>query len=133
MLDDLLHVLFLKDYNTRLVVGSTALLGMTAGVIGSFLLLRKRSLVGAALSHATLPGACIAFLTLTLAGLPGKSLPGLLLGALISGMVGVGCVLFIRAHTRLKDDAAMGIVLSVFFGLGIALLGVIQDLPAGSA
>jgi manganese/zinc/iron transport system permease protein len=133
MLDDLLHVLFLKDYNTRLVVGSTALLGMTAGVIGSFLLLRKRSLMGDALSHATLPGICIAFLLVTLLGGEGKSLPGLLLGALVFGMIGVGCVILIRRTTRIKDDAAMGVVLSVFFGLGIALLGLIQDLPAGSA
>jgi len=132
-MNDLMHVILLNDYNTRLVVGSTALLGMTAGVIGSFLLLRKRSLMGDALSHATLPGICLAFLVMSAAGLPGKSLPGLLLGALIFGMVGVGCVLLIRTHTRLKDDAAMGIVLSVFFGLGIALLGMIQDLPAGSA
>ncbi|MCK5919863.1 MAG: metal ABC transporter permease, partial [Methylococcales bacterium] len=48
------EVLILKNYNTRLVVGSTALLGVASGLVGSFLLLRKRSLMGDALSHATL-------------------------------------------------------------------------------
>lgn len=133
MSEDLIHLLLLRDYNTRLVVGSTALLGLTAGVVGTFLLLRKRSLMGDALSHATLPGIGAAFLLMTALGREAKSLPILLAGALVFGMVGVGCVLLIRRHTRLKDDAAMGIVLSVFFGLGIALLGLIQDLPQGSA
>ena len=55
------EVLILKNYNTRLVVGSTALLGVASGLVGSFLLLRKRSLMGDALSHATLPGIGIAF------------------------------------------------------------------------
>jgi manganese/zinc/iron transport system permease protein len=45
----------------------------------------------------------------------------------------MGLVLFLKQQSRLKDDAAMGIVLSVFFGFGVALLGMIQDLPSASA
>lgn len=126
-------VLFLRDYNTRVVVVGTMLLGLGSGVIGTFMLLRKRALMGDALSHATLPGIALAFIVMTQFGGSGKWLPGLLLGAAISGAIGVACVLFIRGATRLKEDTALGIVLSVFFGLGVSLLGVIQKMNTGSA
>ena len=48
-------------------------------------------------------------------------------GAGITGVIGCAAVLFIREQTRIKDDAAMGIVLSVFFGAGVVILGVIKD------
>ncbi len=131
-LEELLNVLLLRDYNTRLVVLSTAILGLAAGVVGTFLLLRKRALIGDALSHATLPGIALAFIVMVAAGGTGKFLPGLLLGAALFGLLGVGCVLLIKGLTRLKDDAALGIVLSVFFGLGVALLGIVQQMPEGS-
>lgn len=130
---EIMHILLLRDYNTRLVVLSTAVLGMAAGLIGSFLLLRKRSLIGDALSHATLPGIAVAFMLMVALGGNGKWLPGLLVGAAIAGWLGVACVQLIRSTTRLGDDAAMGIVLSVFFGVGVAILGLIQDMPQGSA
>ncbi|MEQ9455245.1 MAG: iron chelate uptake ABC transporter family permease subunit [Phycisphaeraceae bacterium] len=132
-LADALRVLLLEDYNTRLVVLSTAMLGLASGFIGSFLLLRERSLMGDALSHATLPGIGIAFMLMVVAGGSGKVLPLLLAGAAIFGVLGVGLVLAIRETTRLKDDAAMGIVLSVFFGAGVAILGMAQAMPEGSA
>ena len=128
-----LRVLSLRDHNTRVVVGGTALLGMAAGVIGSFALLRKRALMGDALSHATLPGIGLAFTAATAAGATQKALPVLLLGAAVTGALGVGVILFLRRHTRLKEDAALGVVLSVFFGAGIAVLGIVQQLGTGSA
>jgi manganese/zinc/iron transport system permease protein len=128
-----LQVITLADYNTRVVVIGVTLLGLASGVIGSFMLLRKRSLLGDALSHATLPGIAIAFMVMTALGYEGKSLPGLLLGATISGVLGVACVLLLVRHGRLKEDAALGIVLSVFFGLGIAALGLVQKMTTGSA
>jgi manganese/zinc/iron transport system permease protein len=131
--NELLRVVFLQDYNTRIVVIGTMLLGLAAGTIGSFMLLRKRALLGDALSHATLPGIGIAFILMTLAGAQGKWLPGLLLGAVVTGVLGMLCVLFLRSYTRLKEDAALGIVLSVFFGLGVSILGVIQRMNSGSA
>lgn len=127
------RTLLLQDYNTRVVVAGTTLLGLAAGVVGSFTLLRKRALMGDALSHATLPGIALAFILATWLGLEGKSLPILLLGAAISGTLGVAAVLFIRNGTRLKEDAALGIVLSVFFGAGAALLNVVQKMKTGSA
>jgi manganese/zinc/iron transport system permease protein len=130
---DIVEVLFLQNYNTRLVVLSTTLLGVAAGLVGSFLLLRKRSLMGDALSHATLPGVTIAFAIMVALGGDGKSLPGLLLGATISGLAGIATMLIIRNTTRLRDDVAMGFVLSVFFGIGVAALSMVSRLPGGNA
>lgn len=133
MLETITDVLFLKDHNTRVVVISVMLLGVSSGIIGAFLLLRKRSLMGDVLSHATLPGIGLAFAIMTAMGLSGKALPGLLLGAAISGVAGLLTMLAIRSTTRLRDDAAMGFVLSVFFGLGVAVLGMIQKIPGANA
>ena len=132
-LADIWNVLFLRDYNTRLVVICTMLLGCACGLMGGFLLLRKRSLMGDTLSHATLPGVGLSFMLAVALGGDGKSLPILLAGAAITGVIGCAAVLFIREQTRIKEDAAMGIVLSVFFGAGVAILGLIQTMPEGSA
>lgn len=131
--EEILEVATLQTYNTRLVVLSAALLGLAAGLMGSFLLLRKRSLMGDALSHACLPGVGLMFVLLVVSGGTGKSLPALLLGAAVTGALGVGHVMAIRNTTRIKDDTAMGIVLSVYFGAGVALLGMIQSMPQASA
>ncbi|MEZ6059965.1 MAG: iron chelate uptake ABC transporter family permease subunit [Planctomycetaceae bacterium] len=127
------RVLLLEDYNSRVVILGTTLLGCAAGVVGSFTLLRKRALMGDAISHATLPGIALAFIVATAAGANGKALPVLLSGATVSGLVGVAAILMIRRLTRLKEDAALGIVLSVSYGAGVSLLGVIQNMSTGHA
>lgn len=132
-LQNIIEVLLLQNYNTRLVVLSTSALGLASGLIGTFLLLRKRSLMGDTLSHACLPGIGLVFILQVMLGGDGKYLPGLLLGASATGLGGVALVLAIRNTTRLKDDTAMGIVLSVFFGMGVAILGMIQNMPSASA
>ena len=129
----LLRVLTLDDYNTRLVVLATMVLGTASGIVGSFTLLRKRALLGDALSHATLPGIGLAFLLAPLLHVDGKSLPVLMVGAALSGSVGMLSILLIRKASKLKEDAALGIVLSVFFGGGLALLGIAQQVPEGHA
>lgn len=128
-----LQTLGLHDYNTRIVVIATVLLGLAAGAIGTFTLLRRRALVGDALSHATVPGIGLAFLAAPLLGWSPRWLALLLAGAMLSGLAGAATVLLIRRHTRLKEDAALGIVLSVYFGAGLALLGLVQQSPAGHA
>lgn len=130
---EIVQVLLLRDYNTRLVVLSTLLLGGACGLMGGFLLLRKRSLMGDTLSHATLPGIGLAFMVAVALGGSGKSLPVLLTGGALSGLLGCWCVLLIRNHSRIKDDTAMGIVLSVFFGAGVAVLGLVQNMPQANA
>ncbi|TVQ98121.1 MAG: iron ABC transporter [Spirochaetaceae bacterium] len=126
IVDRLMRVLTLADYNTRVVMFGTVMLGIAGGVIGVFLLLRRRALLADAVSHAALPGVAGAFLLILALGGNPRSLPLLMLGALVSGLLGMGCVLFITRFTRISQDAALGIVLSVFFGFGVALLGIIQ-------
>ncbi|MEX2185679.1 MAG: metal ABC transporter permease [Pirellulales bacterium] len=110
------------EYNTLLVLMTAALLGGLSGVIGCFAVLRRRALVGDALAHAALPGLCLAFLV---AGV--RSVPVMLLGALASGVLGILVIVALRRWTRIKEDAAIGIVLSVFFGAGIVLSSWIQN------
>ncbi len=118
-------------YNATLVTIGAAFLGVSAGVTGTFLFLRKRALVSDAISHATLPGVGIAFMVMVALGGDGRSLPGLLLGSAVSAWVGLLCVNWLTRKTRLAEDAAIGAVLSVFFGFGIVLLTIIQTMSAG--
>lgn len=121
MLENALRFASLDDANVRFVLLGSLLIGCTGGLLGTFAVLRRRSLVGDALAHAALPGVALAFM---LSG--SKSLPVLLAGATATGVLGVLAIQFIVNHTRIKADAAIGIVLSVFFGVGIVLLTHIQ-------
>ena len=121
-------------YNTRIVLLGTTILGLSGGVVGVFMLLRKRSLVGDVVGHASLPGITIAFLIMeTLQPGTGRTLSGLLIGATVSSLLGVVLTLLIVNGSRIKEDAALAIVLSIFYGLGISLFTVIQSIPSGSS
>lgn len=135
MSEDLYAVLtFQGGYNTSIVLAGVMALGIGGGVIGVFTFLRKRALISDAISHATLPGIAIAFLIGIALGGTGRNLALLMAGAATTGVLGVLCVQWIRDHTRLPEDTAIGTVLSVFFGLGIVLLSHIQTLEtAGQA
>jgi len=132
-LEELFRVLTLQDYNTRVVVIGTTFLGIAAGLIGTFLLLRKRALLSDTISHATLPGIALAFIVLTYLLGEGKNLLGLIAGASVFSILATGSVIFIQRYSRLKEDAALGIVLSVYFGLGIALLGLATRMEKGNS
>ena len=112
------------DYTLRTVALGAAILGIVSGMLGSFAVLRKQSLLGDAISHAALPGIVLAFL-LTRSREPVV----LMLGAMIAGWVATLFMLNITRTTRIKDDTALGLVLSVFFGLGLMLLTFAQKLP----
>ncbi|MBP2294026.1 metal ABC transporter permease [Azospirillum rugosum] len=132
MIDEAIRILtFQAGFNSAVVVAGTAALGLAGGTVGTFLLLRRRALVSDALSHATLPGIAVAFLIGAALGLPGRSLPLLLAGAVASGVLGLLTVQWLVRQTRLTEDSAIGAVLSVFFGLGIVLLSLIQTLELG--
>lgn len=120
---------FRAGYNTSVVVLGATLLGIASGVVGAFTTLRKRALMGDALSHASLPGVVGAFLLAAALGLDSRSVPLLLAGAAVSAILGVLVVQWITASTRIGEDAAIGAVLSVFFGAGIVLLSVAQAVP----
>lgn len=121
MMESLLH------YNVRIVLAGVTLLGASAGMIGCFAVLRRRALTGDALAHASLPGLCLAFLVVG-----DRSTPAMLAGALVTGILGITIISALRQWTRIKEDAAIGIVLSVFFGAGIVLRQTILALPTGN-
>lgn len=107
--------------NVVYVLAGCIILGISAGLLGCFAFLRKRSLLGDALSHAALPGVCVAFM------LTGTKEPLVILsGAVVSCWIGALAIEWIVKFTRCKEDSALGMVLSVFFGLGILLLTHIQ-------
>lgn len=116
--------LILTDYTLQIVAMGSAILGIISGVIGSFAVIRKESLLGDAVSHAALPGIAISFLIT-----PTKSTEVLLLGALISGLIATLIIILIDRYSRIKFDSALALILSVFFGFGMVLLTYIQKLP----
>ena len=112
--------LFSSDIVQTVLIGA-ALLGAISGMLGAFAVLRRQSLLGDALSHAALPGVCLGFL---IAG--GRDLGSVMVGAFATGALAALVMMLIVRRTTLKTDAALGIVLSVFFAVGIVLLTVIQ-------
>jgi len=116
--------LIFSDYTLRNISLGTAVLGVICGMLGSFAVLRKQSLLGDAISHAALPGIALAFL---ITG--GKDSNVLLLGALVSGLVGAFWIRGMISKTHLKSDTALGLILSLFFGFGMMLLTYIQKQP----
>ena len=115
------------SFTARNVLLGASLLGVTGGVLGCFALLRRQSLLGDALAHAALPGICVGYLLTH-----SKDPAPLFTGALVAGMIGALTILLITRNSRIKQDSAIGIVLSVFFGVGILLLTYIQKLPLGN-
>lgn len=112
------------DYTLRTITLGTAVLGGISGMLGSFAVLRKESLLGDAISHAALPGIAMAFI---ITG--AKDSGTLLLGALVSGLIGTYWIRGITSKTHLKSDTALGLILSTFFGFGMLLLTFIQKQP----
>lgn len=120
-MQDFLEFISLSDPNVQFVVLGMVLLGICSAIVGCFTFLRKRALIGDAVAHAVLPGVCLAFI------ISGTKNPiFLLIGATITGWLSLVLIDWITAKSRIKADAAIGLVLSVFFGIGILLLTMIQ-------
>ena len=112
------------DYTFQVVAMGSALLGIISGILGTFAVLRKQSLLGDGVSHSALPGVVLAFL---LTG--SKNTEILLLGALITGLLATFGILGIVKFTRIKFDSALAMVLAVFFGGGLVFLTYSQKIP----
>lgn len=109
------------DPNVRYVTLGSILITASSALVGSFTFLNKKSLLGDAIAHAVLPGICLGFM------LSGTKNPFyLILGAFITGWLSLQVVQLVTTRSRIKEDTAIGMVLSVFFGIGILLLTVIQ-------
>ena len=116
-----------QDPTVRFAFIGSILLGVTCGLLGSFIVVRKMALVGDALSHAVLPGVALGFLWNTT-----KDPFTIFIGATIAGLIGTVTVSLIQHTTRLKEDTALGMVLATFFAVGICLVTMIQRLPTGN-
>ena len=114
----------LHDYTFQVVALGAALLGMTSGLIGSFAVLRRQSLLGDVVSHAALPGIAAVFL---MTGT--KDTVWLLIGALCSGLTATGFIIGVVRYSRVQFDTALALGMSVFFGLGLVLLTYVQKIP----
>lgn len=112
------------DTTLRTVVIGTMVLGASSGMLGCFAMLRNESLLGDAISHASLPGIVLAFIFTK-----SKESYVLLLGAFIIGLLGFYWIRNIKHNTKLKTDTALGLVLSLFFGFGMLLLTFVQKIP----
>jgi len=127
MAERALRFLTFQDPSLRNALAGSMLLGICCGLMGAFLVVRKMALMGDALSHAVLPGVALGFLwNMT------KDPLAIFVGATLSGLLGAGTVQLIRHTTRHKEDAALGFVLASFFGVGICLFTMIQNIPGGN-
>ncbi|MBY0337154.1 MAG: metal ABC transporter permease, partial [Acetobacteraceae bacterium] len=119
-------------YNTAVVVLGCAALGLASGAVGVFALLRGRALLADAIGHAALPGVVAASLVLALAGGDPRALAPLLLGAALAGALGLWAVRGLTATGRIRQDAAIAVVLASFYALGTVGLSVAQALPSAA-
>jgi manganese/iron transport system permease protein len=104
---------FHYDYMLR-AIWVSALIGGVCGFLSSFVTLKGWSLMGDALSHAVVPGVSIAYIL----GLP------FALGAFIAGLLAAATMAFIRAKSRIREDATIGIVFTAWFALGLLLISL---------
>ena len=141
--EQMLRFLSFRDPSVRYAVAGAVLLGISCGLLGCFIVVRKMALVGDTLSHAVLPGVAIGFLV---SGIDATGLfewnfdvnvieknPTLIfIGAVIAGFLGTFFVSYLRKTTKIKEDTALGMTLASFFAVGICLLTMIQELPTGN-
>lgn len=92
----------------------TVLAALVCALLSCWLVLMGWSLMGDAISHAVLPGVVIAYMT----GVP------FAVGAVVAGLVAVGLIGAARSKGRIREDAAIGIVFTVMFALGLVLISV---------
>lgn len=120
--DQIRRFITFSDRGLRLSLIGAILFGAVCGLLGSFIVVRKMALFGDAISHAVLPGVALGFLWSM-----SKDPVAILIGATLAGLAGSLLVGAIRRTTRIKQDAALGIVLASFFAIGLCLIRIIQN------
>ncbi|MFM6106780.1 MAG: metal ABC transporter permease [Sphaerospermopsis kisseleviana] len=114
MLNTLIEPLQYSFMQRSLIIA--ILVGSLCAIVGSYLMVQRLALLGDAISHSVLPGLAIAFMI-------GANI---FIGAFIAGILSTIAIAFIKTRSPIKEDAAMGIVFSAFFALGITLITIIQ-------
>jgi manganese/iron transport system permease protein len=114
MLDILLEPLQYGFMQRSLI--TAILVGIICAAVGSYLMVQRLALLGEAVSHSVLPGLAIAFIL----GID------IFIGAFIAGVISAVMITWVRTRSPIKEDAAMGIIYSAFFSLGITLISIVQ-------
>lgn len=118
-------------FNTIVVMIGVAALGCAAGAAGTFAMLRRKALVSDAVAHGTLPGIAGAFLLAALLGRAPREAAWLMGGAAIAAVLSLAAIEWLARRPRIGHDTATAAVLACGFGLGLALLSVVQTLSVG--
>lgn len=120
----------LSDKVFLTVALGSLILGAVSGALGGFAFLRKQSLIGDVVAHSSLAGITIFFAVYFLiTGDGNRNTLFLMAGAFASGILSMFSIDVITRYTRIKSDAAMGIMLSVYFATGVFVLSLIRNLP----
>jgi manganese/zinc/iron transport system permease protein len=114
------------DSSIQVIALGAILIGINCGLMGGYVVTRRLSMFGDTLSHAVLPGIAVGFMISQ-----SRDEVALMIGATFSGFVGVGIISLLKRYTKVKEDSAMGLVLSGFYALGICLITYLQKSPNG--
>ena len=112
-----------EPWALRALVASS-LVGIMCGILGCFIVLRNMALIGDALSHAVLPGVVLAFLLVQ-----GQSALGFFGGAVTAGLLAAVAITWIQRNVKTKNDAAIGIVFTAMFSLGVIGISYVGRQP----
>ena len=108
------------EFIQRALIASITI-GISCGLIGTYIMLRRMSLIGDALAHAVLPGVVVSFMV------AGKSEIALFIGAVVSGIVTVLLIGFVNRNSKIKEDTSIGIIFTGAFALGILLVSQLKQ------
>jgi len=97
-------------------LATAILVGIICATVGTYLMVQRLALLGESVSHSVLPGLAIAFIL----GID------IFVGAFIAGVISAVMIAWVRTRSPVKEDAAMGIIYSAFFSLGITLISIVQ-------
>lgn len=115
MLQWLVEPLSFEFMRNALIMG--ILIGILCPVVGTYLIVQRMALLGDVMSHSVLPGLAIAFFLRV----------NILLGAFVSGILSAFLIAWLRSQTRVKVDAAMALIFSSFFALGVLLITLLRN------
>ncbi len=119
-MENLLEILQ-QEWAIRALLASS-MVGLMCGVLGCFIVLRNMALIGDALAHAILPGVVVAFMVV------GYSTIGFFAGSVVAGLLAAAGITWIQHNVKTKNDAAIGIVFTTMFALGvIGISGVSRE------
>lgn len=108
------------EFIQRALIASVTI-GISCGLIGTYIMLRRMSLIGDALAHAVLPGVVVSFMV------AGKSEIALFIGAVVSGILTVLLIGFVNRNSKIKEDTSIGIIFTGAFALGILLVSQLKQ------